>query len=109
MSEEALKPCPAPWCASAIVKIAKPNRYQHVVCQKCGCQGPACETDAGAIAAWNARAPDPRVTALVEALERLEKLTPKAANAGTAHELYCTVSAIAASALATFKEGASDA
>lgn len=44
-----------------------------------------------------------KIAALVEALERLAKLTPKAANAGTAHELYCSVSAIAATALAAFK------
>jgi len=46
------------------------------------------------------RAAPSNYDALVKALRRIAALTPAAANADNAHDLYCTVSAIAETALA---------
>lgn len=60
---EELAICPAPWCSSDNIKIEHPNRYYHAACLACGCQGPACETEAGAVSEWNDR---PAILPIIE-------------------------------------------
>jgi hypothetical protein len=70
MTEEALKPCPVPWCDNPRPQAQSPMPYCFVVkCNECGTRTLYFYTKAEAIAAWNHRTPDPRVAGLVEALE----------------------------------------
>lgn len=58
-----IEPCPNPWCESEVVPfIRKGSLTREAPTQvqvECGCgiYGPACNTEAEAIAAWNTRTP----------------------------------------------------
>lgn len=67
-----LKPCP--WCLERghpVPRISAAGRpiLHYVECARCEATGPACNTEAEAITAWNRRAPAPQVRAdMIEAL-----------------------------------------
>lgn len=84
-----LEPCPNPWCVSEVaVFIRKGSLTREAPEQvqiECGCgiYGPACDTEAEAIAAWNRRTPPasqsddiPRSDAGEEAGEPVASATP---------------------------------
>ena len=71
---EQLKPCPNPWCSKSSPRMLSargvrlgPDRFQ-VCCDHCEVSAPCRNTEAEAIAAWNARFDNDRTAMLVEAL-----------------------------------------
>lgn len=76
MSDETkLRACECGAGADFLSVVRLPNRGHRaqVCCDECDRCGPAAETPDAAISAWNARADDDLVTALVEALEKVNE------------------------------------
>ena len=59
MTDEELKPCPFCGGEGASHQTALSGRF-HVFCLACDAEGPWCNMEAEAIAAWNRRTDDPR-------------------------------------------------
>ncbi len=79
MADDALLPCPVPWCESEVIEVVYSpwSRGYYAACQSCRCQGPSLATHSEAIAAWNRRASHTaaaeRIAGLVEENARLRE------------------------------------
>lgn len=81
---EELRPCP--FCGGAASVITDhETATAYVMCETCDACGGRRETPANAIAAWNTRAPDPRIAELEAEVARL-KLSERVAKAADAHD-----------------------
>lgn len=79
MSDEALKPCPVPWCGGLAEIKGDDEIYftepptAHIICIDCGFETPTFDTHAEAITAWNTRAGDRDISDLREALKQIAR------------------------------------
>ena len=73
VTQEALKPCPNPWCASNESPFAwkHPHGFHAVSCAACEVSAPNKPTRAEAIEAWNTRALETELAALREERDKL--------------------------------------
>lgn len=66
-----LEPCP--FCQSDNHYVACGSSLYWGKCVACGAEGPTKDGRAEAVAAWNTRAPDPRITTLLARVQELEE------------------------------------
>jgi hypothetical protein len=80
---------PCPFCGDPAPCLS--GTEQYILCARCRSRGPQLPAPIEVLAAWNRRAPDPRIARLIGRIEVIAKAARRAGLVVLAHELSVAI------------------